>query len=116
MNRKTLARDAKGRFLPRVKPPAAPAATLWLPDYRWIAPSAADRALARSVVAAADAQVAAIAAQRDLEQRMALQVAARAHGPCALDGTAPVRLVNWGMLSAAIVILFVLSACMIAAR
>lgn len=52
-------RDARGRFIKAVKLAPAPVSTLWLPDARWVAPSAADRALARTVVAAADARIAA---------------------------------------------------------
>jgi hypothetical protein len=52
------ARDAHGRFT-RAKPALPPPSPMWLPDARWVAPSAADRELARAVVAAADARRAA---------------------------------------------------------
>ena len=93
-------RDSRGRFLPRAKRPAS----LWLPDARWVAPSAADRALARAVVAAADAR-------RTVVARPELTIV-RSH---TIDGTTPDRpQMHWGMLSMALIVLFVLSACMLA--
>jgi hypothetical protein len=62
MSERKPTRDAQGRFV-KAKPAQAvtrPApiavSSIWLPDARWVAPSAADRALARAVVAAADAK------------------------------------------------------------
>lgn len=69
------ARDARGRFIKTVKlapaVAAEPIGVLWMPDARWVAPSAADRATARSVVAAADAHKVAL-----LKQEAAIREAA----------------------------------------
>lgn len=117
MNRKTsrktptLARDSRGRFLPRAAVPAA----IWLPDHRWLAPSAADRDLARAVVAAADARLQDAQRSAELELAMARQVAVRPTGPCALHAVAAEGSVwRWRLYSFAAILTIVLGACVMA--
>lgn len=51
--------------------PIAPRISLWEPTARWVAPCAADKALARATVAAADARIAATLSAAQVARNLA---------------------------------------------